>query len=1029
MKKLLTKQAKVSLWIILSLVLAQVSSAFVGNSAVAQAHGLEKDESITALVINSPPHPPAGVIRTPVTLPKTNRPTAIVTLPVPAYSWVFGCSAVSAAMIAGYFDRNGYSLMYLGPANGSVAPMDDTVWSTWSDGSAVYPNNPLVASHNGVDGRTTLGSIDDYWVQYNSSLADPYLTGGWTQHTWGTAVGDYMKTSQSAYGNPDGQTRFYNYTSSASPLTCSAMEANNIDIYDGTYGRKLFYEARGYTVTDCYNQKTDNNGGGFTFDLYKSEIDKGYPVLLNLEGHSIVGVGYDSTTNQVYLHDTWDDNTYTMNWGGSYSGMPLRSVSIVHPDTTTPPGAFAKISPSNGATAVSTSPSLSWASSAGATGYEYCYDISDDNACSNWTSTGTATTANLSSLSNGTTYYWQVRAKNSSGTTYANGSSTAYWSFTTAVNPPGAFSKSDPPNGAAGLSTGPALSWEASSGATGYEYCYDISDDNACSSWTSTGTATTANLNSLSNGTTYYWQVRANNSTGTTYANGSSTAYWSFTTAVNPPGAFSKSDPPNGAAGLSTGPALSWESSAGATGYEYCYDISDDNACSSWTSTGTATTANLNSLSNATTYYWQVRASNADGMTYADNNTWWSFTTQQADNPLPAIASISPAWIAVGGSDFVLCVVGSNFVDGGSVIRWNGSDRATTFYDSSTLCTTITSQDVSQAGTAAITVFNPPPGGGLSNSKDFYIIKDTGTDISANWTTIAPTINGAILPAEWNDAAAYSITAPGYSAMLESVPHQITAAQGKKPSLQPAQPDQALSEVTLYVKNDGTHLYLAFDNPNDTTAESLDQVGIYFDDNPIPSDGQWTNTTCGNLAGEGNYWIIQDTPQFREWISGPSDCPVVDDPPGITGAIDYTSGHIQVEVEIDLTSSALRASPGNAINMYLWIYNAATASMEGQWTLTADYSNPASYKALSLAIAPPSSFSKNNPTNGATGISLNPTLSWEASSGATSYEYCYDTSNDNTCSNWTSTATATTASLSSLSNSTTYYWQVRANNT
>ena len=44
-------------------------------------------------------------------------------------------------------------------------PMDNsTVWGTWSDSYDAYPLNPLVASRNGLDGRTNHGSIDDYWV-------------------------------------------------------------------------------------------------------------------------------------------------------------------------------------------------------------------------------------------------------------------------------------------------------------------------------------------------------------------------------------------------------------------------------------------------------------------------------------------------------------------------------------------------------------------------------------------------------------------------------------------------------------------------------------------------------------------------------------------------------------------------------------------------------------------------------------------------------------------------------------------------
>lgn len=249
----------------------------------------------------------------------------------PSFDWVFGCSAVSGAMIAAYYDRGFYPNLYTGLTNGGVMPLTDTSWPTWSDGFEIYPNNPLVASHYGVDGRSSKGSIDDYWIQYNSSTQDPYISGGWTQHSWGTAIGDYMKTSQSAYGNSDGSTTFYNWTSSPDKLTCEQMETNNISQYDGTYGRKLFYEARGYTVTDCYNQKTDNNGGGFTLNNFKAEIDAGNPVLLNLAGHSIVGYGYNGST--IYIRDTWDSDpshTYTMPWGGSYQDMSLQSVSVVH---------------------------------------------------------------------------------------------------------------------------------------------------------------------------------------------------------------------------------------------------------------------------------------------------------------------------------------------------------------------------------------------------------------------------------------------------------------------------------------------------------------------------------------------------------------------------------------------------------------------------------------------------------------------------------------------------------------------------
>ncbi len=261
-------------------------------------------------------------------------------------------------------------------------------------------------------------------------------------------------------------------------------------------------------------------------------------------------------------------------------------------------------------------PTLTWGASSGATSYEYCYDTSNDNACSSWTSNGTNTSVALSGLSLNTTYYWHVRAANSFGTTYANGAASTFWSFTTG-NVPGAFAKTAPANAATGISLTPTLTWGTSSGATSYEYCYDTSNDNACSSWTSIGTNTSVTLSGLSLNTTYYWQVRAANSFGTTYANGVASTFWSFTTG-DLPGAFAKTTPANAATGISLTPTLTWGASSGATSYEYCYDTSNDNACSSWTSNGANTSVALSGLSLNTTYYWQVRAINSFGATYTN---------------------------------------------------------------------------------------------------------------------------------------------------------------------------------------------------------------------------------------------------------------------------------------------------------------------------------------------------------------------------------------------------------------------------
>ena len=89
-------------------------------------------------------------------------------------------------------------------------------------------------------------------------------------------------------------------------------------------------------MTECYSQATDNIViGGYSFKQYKASIDAGYPVFLNLAGHSVVGVGYLEPST-VYINDTWDFSTHSMTWGGSYAGMALQSVSIVDPSGLAP---------------------------------------------------------------------------------------------------------------------------------------------------------------------------------------------------------------------------------------------------------------------------------------------------------------------------------------------------------------------------------------------------------------------------------------------------------------------------------------------------------------------------------------------------------------------------------------------------------------------------------------------------------------------------------------------------------------------
>ncbi len=310
--------------------------------------------------IHGPSVPPAGyeAERQPVEL---SAASSIILPNVPAYSSNLGCSGVSGGINAAFGDRGKLPNLYRGPTNNGVLPLDDSAWGDFTDVcGATYRRNPIISSQNGLDGRTTRGTIDDYWVSNESPILDPYTgsqigcavpapgerggeigssqAAGWTQHTWGDAIGDYMYTSQSAYGNIDGSTAFYTYQGSGRPYTCNTAEIENLP--DGTRGMRHFYEARGYAVPECYNQPTDNiASGGFSFANLKTEIDAGWPVILGLEGHSVVGIGYDTAANLVYIHDGWDSGTHTMTWitdndpntHPSYAGRRLLMANIIHP--------------------------------------------------------------------------------------------------------------------------------------------------------------------------------------------------------------------------------------------------------------------------------------------------------------------------------------------------------------------------------------------------------------------------------------------------------------------------------------------------------------------------------------------------------------------------------------------------------------------------------------------------------------------------------------------------------------------------
>jgi hypothetical protein len=320
----MNRKTSILLSIFLSLCLCLTASSVLAQTNPLVEKGYLKpftsdDGKLINMVIvpGRPPAIKAEVVQVPD--PRTSE--AINVLPnVPALDWSYGCSATSAAMIAGHYDNTDYPNMYAGPTNSGVFPMDNSIWGPGEC--------PLSATHMGYDGRAIRGHVDDYWVAYGDTGEDPFMTGGWTEHTHGDCTADYMGTNQYNFNNSDGSTRFFHYNDGSPLHNYTGAEP---DYRDGCHGFRLFLESRGYTVNNNYTQLIhgwQGNTLGFTFDQFTAEIDAGRPVMIHVEGHTMVGYGYNDTDQTVYIHDTWDYSDHSMTWGGSYEGMAHYGVSV-----------------------------------------------------------------------------------------------------------------------------------------------------------------------------------------------------------------------------------------------------------------------------------------------------------------------------------------------------------------------------------------------------------------------------------------------------------------------------------------------------------------------------------------------------------------------------------------------------------------------------------------------------------------------------------------------------------------------------
>jgi hypothetical protein len=179
-----------------------------------------------------------------------------------------------------------------------------------------------------------------------------------------------------------------------------------------------------------------------------------------------------------------------------------------------PPGAPTLVLPSNGATDQPVSLTLVWTQVATAVSYhlQVARDIGFTSIFMQ-DSTVSDSQRVVSGLSNSTTYYWRVRAKNSGGAVSAWAS---YRSFTTVVTVPLSVVIVSPADSAVIAVDSVRVMWNTGTPSVD-RYLVEVATDTNMAVLVvndSSVTDTTRLADSLANHTTYYWRVKAHNAAG-----------------------------------------------------------------------------------------------------------------------------------------------------------------------------------------------------------------------------------------------------------------------------------------------------------------------------------------------------------------------------------------------------------------------------------------------------------------------------------------------------------------------------------
>ena len=261
---------------------------------------------------------------------------------MPEAEYMYGCTPTAFGMLLGYYDLYGYR----GTALDNIIEGDVALKSRGTDGNAYDMDafdivlGKAIASEEYVYRFHSRNSVETTPAQ---ELEYTFKEDGKTLNTdeW-NCIADYIGTGQFWRGNSNLSTsvaygsieELYGYEFNE-PISDGTTTMQVRYLYTTMlYGLDLYVQSRGYAldyeITGAY--PVDVCGGDFTFEDYKAEIDAGRPMLISIEGHSMVGYGYNDATREIIFDDCYRADQ-RMVWGESYyysgANRALQTITVV----------------------------------------------------------------------------------------------------------------------------------------------------------------------------------------------------------------------------------------------------------------------------------------------------------------------------------------------------------------------------------------------------------------------------------------------------------------------------------------------------------------------------------------------------------------------------------------------------------------------------------------------------------------------------------------------------------------------------